>query len=307
MLTSCRGPASRASLEKRLLLRVDWMVLGSGIFYVELGPDSGREDRSINIVMENNFVRAAVSGAVSFGSPPGAALARWRRWGLPFAAAVLVAFVAYGCSSQKKVSSIDSGDDYADSDAGEPLPAPIANVQISYSRPNDSLERVTVSKYFGAEVIAKMQSRSGRTASVIRFDGGVPVWEIKADRSLAGRIADIGSAGWAVKNLEYGKLPPHFSQILPDEGPPEPLERGSFYVFSIDRSSGTTSYEAVKVLADGSLQAYAAQPRAGSSFLLCCGLNTDFSEPVILPEEINPDDMSGQDSSQGGGDAGGRP
>jgi hypothetical protein len=84
-------------------------------------------------------------------------------------------------------------------------------------------------------------------------------------------------------------------------------------VFTIERSSGTVSYQAVKVMADGSLQAYAAQPRAGSSFLICCGLASDFTEPVIMPEEITPDE-TGQDNSapgnQGGGgagDAGGNP
>lgn len=207
--------------------------------------------------------------------------------------AIMLACAA--CSSKKTVDEI-GGDDTSGDSAGEPQPPPIANIEIAYSRPNDSLERATVSKYFGAEVIQNTQTHSGRSAALMRFDGGVPIWEIKADRSLAGRITDIGSSGWAVKQLEYGKLPPHFSQLLPDEGPPEPLDRGSFYVFTIERSSGTTSYEAVKVLADGSLQAFAAQPRAGSSFLLCCGLSTDFSEPVILPEDINPDD-AGQDSS----------
>ncbi len=219
------------------------------------------------------------------------------------AIALAVAIAASGCSSKKSVDDLGAADSTGDS-IGEPLPPPVANIAISYSHPNDSLDRVVVSKFFGAEIISNMQSRSGRTASVIRFDGGVPIWEIKADRSLAGRIADIGSAGWAIKQLEYGKLPAHFSQVIPDEGPPEPLDRGSFYVFQIERASGTTSYEAVKVLADGSLEAYAAQPRAGSSYLLCCGLATDFSEPVILPEEISPEDQESTESA-GGGDQGG--
>ena len=71
---------------------------------------------------------------------------------------------------------------------------------------------------------------------------------------------------------------------LSDEGPPEPLDRGAYYVFQIERVSGSISYQAVKVLADGSLQAYNAQPRAGSSYLLCCNVTSDFPEPVILPD-----------------------
>ncbi len=233
--------------------------------------------------------------------------ARWWR-GLPIAVISILfvtALAVSGCSSKKQVADIDAGDNAADSGASEPLPPPTANIAISYGRSDDSLERATVTKYFGAEVIANTQTKSGRSASVIRFDGGVPIWEVKADRSLAGRITDIGSAGWAIKQLEYGKVPAHFSQILPDAGPPEPLDRGSFYVFEIDRSSGAASYEAVKVLADGSLQAYAAQPRAGSSFLICCGLASDFSEPVILPEEISPDDQDNPGAGdQGGGESG---
>jgi hypothetical protein len=221
---------------------------------------------------------------------------------------VLIALASFGCSSKKKVEDINADDNSSDA-AAEPQPPPSATVEISYSHPKDSMERATVSKYFGAEVIQTTQTHSGRSASVIRFDGGVPVWEIQADRSLAGRISDIGSSGWAVKQLEYGKVPPHFTQILPDAGPPEPLDRGSFYVFTIERSSGTVSYQAVKVLADGSLQAYAAQPRAGSSFLICCGLASDFAEPVIMPEEITPDDTGSAAGEQGGeaGDSGGNP
>ncbi|MGO8802050.1 hypothetical protein, partial [Candidatus Binatus sp.] len=58
----------------------------------------------------------------------------------------------------------------------------------------------------------------------------------------------------------------------------------AYYVFQIERQSGSSSYQAVKVQADGSLQAYNAQPRAGSSYLLCCNVTADFPEPVILPD-----------------------
>ena len=251
--------------------------------------------------MKNDFPR----GAIAAVCPRGLRIS-------VLALLLMCSLLIASCSSnsKKKVEDI-GGDDTSSEAASEPQPPPTANIEVNYSRPNDSMERVTVNKYFGADVIQAAQTRSGRSASLIRFDGGVPIWELKADRSLAGRISDIGSSGWAVKMLEYGKVPPHFTQILPDEGPPEPLDRGSFYVFAIERSSGSISYQAVKVLADGSLQSYAAQPRAGSSFLVCCGLASDFSEPVILPEEISPDentqDNSGSQDQSGGGESGESP
>ena len=261
--------------------------------------------------MKRNSVRGDTVAAGRYAVPRLAATWLGATTAVALAMLVLIALASFGCGSKKKVEDIGADDNSSDA-ATEPQPPPSATVEISYSRPNDSMERATVSKYFGAEVIQTTQTHSGRSASVIRFDGGVPVWEIRADRSLAGRISDIGSSGWAVKQLEYGKVPPHFTQVLPDAGPPEPLERGSFYVFTIERSSGTVSYQAVKVMADGSLQAYAAQPRAGSSFLICCGLASDFSEPVIMPEEITPDETGQENSApsdQGGepGDSGGNP
>jgi hypothetical protein len=240
---------------------------------------TGRRDYSIETLMKNVFARGA--GALAL--------------------AMLIAIASLSaCSSKSKPEEGDAEDNATQVGISEPLPAPVANVEINYTRPDDSLERVVVNKYFGADVISTTQSKSGRSASVMRFEGGVPVWEIKADRSLAGRITDIGSSGWAVKRLEYGKMPPHFSQVLPDEGPPEPLDRGGFYVFQIERASGSISYQAVMVLADGSLEAYAAQPRAGSSFLLCCGLATDFPEPVIMPEEAPPDENVPQEGTDSG-------
>ena len=253
--------------------------------------------------MKSNSVRRDTVAGGHCAVPRLAATWWWATTAVALAMLMLITLANFGCSSKKKVEDIGADDNSSEAGA-EPQPPPTATVEISYSRPKDSMERATVSKYFGAEVIQTTQTHSGRSASVIRFDGGVPIWEIRADRTLAGRISDIGSSGWAVKQLEYGKVPPHFSQLLPDAGPPEPLDRGSFYVFTIERSSGAVSYQAVKVLADGSLQAYAAQPRAGSSFLICCGLASDFTEPVILPEEINPDE-TGQDNSAPGDQGGG--
>jgi hypothetical protein len=216
------------------------------------------------------------------------ASARWRLWTSAIAAILMVALMAAGCSTTNN----DDSDDAADSGPGEPMPPPKATVEITYHKSGDTLARATVTKFFGAEIIANAAGSGGKVASVVRFDGGVPIWEIKTDRGITDAISAFGKADYAPKNLEYGKLPSHFQQMIPDEGPPEPLDRGSFYVFTIERASGSTSYQAVKVLADGSLEAYAAQPRAGSSYVMCCNLAADFTEPVIVPEEVTPDESS---------------
>ncbi len=229
---------------------------------------------------------------------------RLRLWPLTLARILSLALAAQGCSSvTTKVKSLWSSDDdstdlddAANANEGEPLPPPVANVAINYRRPGDALARATVIKFFGAEVIANHQRDATKTESVVRFDGGVPIWEFKADEGTFGSLTGVGSAKYSLKSIEYAKVPDHFSQVLPEEGPPEPLDRGSYYVFQIERASGSISYQAVKVLADGSLQAYNAQPRAGSSYLLCCNVTADFPEPVILPDET-------QDAGAGAGAA----
>ncbi len=213
---------------------------------------------------------------------------RWRRAALT----VLLAFVLaiQGCSTVKTWWTGDDSelDDSAQDSAGEPLPPPIAQVAVSYKRSNDALSRATVTKFFGADVIASHMRDATHKETVVRFEGGVPIWEFKTTESSIGSFTGLGEKKYALKNIEYAKLPPHFTQIIPEEGTPEPLDRGAYYVFQIERRSGSTSYQAVKVLADGSLQAYNAQPRAGSSYLLCCNIGGDFPEPVVLPD-TSPD------------------
>jgi hypothetical protein len=219
---------------------------------------------------------------------------RERRWLLlPVVLLLSLALATQGCSYVKSLWGSDDDstdlDDAANANEGEPLPPPVANVAISYRRPGDALSRATVIKFFGAEVIANHQRDSSRTESVVRFDGGVPIWEFKADEGTFGSLTGVGATKYSLKSIEYSKVPSHFTQVLPEEGPPEPLDRGAYYVFQIERASGSTSYQAVKVLADGSLQAYNAQPRAGSSYLLCCNVTSDFPEPVILPDTTTQD------------------
>src|SRR5258707_308551 len=216
-----------------------------------------------------------------------------RRLLLPVVLLLSIALATSGCSQIKAWWNPDDDssdlDDAANANEGEPLPAPGANVGISYRHSGDALSRATVIKFFGAEVIANHQRDASHTESVVRFDGGVPIWEFKADEGTFGSLTGVGATKYSLKSIEYSKVPTHFTQVLPEEGPPEPLDRGAYYVFQIERASGSTSYQAVKVLADGSLQAYNAQPRAGSSYLLCCNVTSDFPEPVILPDTTTQD------------------
>lgn len=178
-----------------------------------------------------------------------------------------------------------------------PPPGPEAKIQISYSQPNDYLNTLSMTKYSGATVLQTVPAGSNGVASVVRFDGGEPTWQINIEPGMFTKMP-IGSSPttYAVSEVKYGDVPPHFTQTIPDAGPPEPLEEGHFYVFSVTRKSGSISYDAVKVNADGSLQAYEADPRAGSSFRLCCNLSSDFTVTAPAAEPAvpsSPSDTSG--------------
>jgi len=159
-------------------------------------------------------------------------------------------------------------------------PPPGATVSISYAHRGDYLASMNVSKFNGAELVETRNLDPQRVASIIRFDGGITVWEIKPETGVFSKLPLVGSGSkYALKSVTYGKLPDHFAQTTPDSGPPEPLEPGQYYVFAAQRASGAMSYEAVRVEDDGSLDAYEAEPRAGTSYLLCCNLSTDFVRP----------------------------
>lgn len=166
-------------------------------------------------------------------------------------------------------------------------PPPTATVDLSYGHPGDYLAALSVAKFNGAEMVESRNVDAQHAASIIRFDGGVTVWEIKADNGMFSKLPVLGSGQkFAVKSVTYGKLPEHFQQVTPDSGPPEPLETGQYYIFTAQRASGNLSYEAVHVEADGSLDGYEAEPRAGSSFVLCCNVSPDFVQPPapLVPE-----------------------
>ena len=165
--------------------------------------------------------------------------------------------------------------------------APGATVAISYAHKGDYLASLSVSKFNGTEMIESRSIDAQHVASIIRFDGGVPVWEIKADTGVFSKLPVVGSGDkFAAKSVTYGTQPAHFAQVTPDSGPPEPLEVGHYYIFTAQRASGTLSYEAIRVEPDGSLDGYEAEPRAGTSYILCCNVSPDFVQPAppVIPQ-----------------------
>jgi hypothetical protein len=175
----------------------------------------------------------------------------------------------------------------------EATPAPPASIQISYADPKDALRSVTVRSFTGANVL--LTRRQGDDQStVVRFDGGVPVWSFHSGRSLLNPLSGLGSKRYRIAKVDYGKVPDGFTQDIPEEGPPAPLDPGSYYIFEIERGSGAVSYQAVRLAADGSLQAYDAEPRAGTSYKLCCNVSSDFAEPS--PAQLGPGPVLPSDS-----------
>jgi hypothetical protein len=183
--------------------------------------------------------------------------------------------IAAGCASAKN-AAVASSTRVAQTSDNAPLPGPDAKINISYSRPGDFLNSLTVTEYSGAETVLA-ESGKAPSPSIIRFEGGVVVWQIGVTKRMLADIPMVGERkSGAVTEVIYGKLPSDFVSTIPESGPPQPLQPDHYYVFTVTRASGATSYEAVKVNGDGSLEAYAAEPRAGDSFRLCCDLAPDF-------------------------------
>jgi hypothetical protein len=168
----------------------------------------------------------------------------------------------------------------AASNGASPL---IATVQIDYSHRDDFLRSVTVTKFTAVSMIPIVPGEERPGTSIFRFEGGgVPIWQIHADEGVARELLTeipLVAAGskYAVSKLRYGELPKNFLESIPEAGPPEPLEAGSYYVFEVDRASGSTSFDAIRIDPDGTIESYQAQPRAGESYALCCEVNSDFA------------------------------
>lgn len=204
-------------------------------------------------------------------------------------ALLLVLSLVCGCGSRKPAPAPPDQTASGDNNTSQ-TPTPEAKIHISYTHPGDYLRTLTVTKYQGAQLL-----RSGgadpNASSTVRFQAGVVVWQFNVEKGLFGGIPGLSERKeYAPVEVKYGALPTHFIQSLPDGGPPEPLEPDHFYVFEVIRASGSTSYEAVKVNYDGSLEAYAAEPRAGDSYELCCGVAQDFVFSVPAQAAAPPQD-----------------
>ena len=73
--------------------------------------------------------------------------------------------------------------------------------------------------------------------------------------------------------------PTDLPKTFPKSGRPR---RSTWAAITFSRSnaaSGAISYQVVKVNPDLSLQAYDAEPRAGTSYKLCCNVSADFATP----------------------------
>ena len=231
-----------------------------------------------------NFTGFARLSMAPYVRQPRIATARLRR--LSFFALFLVALclVVSDCALSKNKNAAASASAEQASDNAPP-PGPDAKIKISYAQPNDFLSSMTVTEYSAAETVLN-ESGKNPAASIIRFEGGVVVWQIGLTKTLLGNMPLLKAhKSYALSEVIYGKLPPNFMAAVPDSGPPQSLQPDHYYVFAVTRASGATSYEAVKVNGDGSLQAYAAEPRAGDSFRLCCELAGDF---VVNASTMNP-------------------
>jgi len=213
-----------------------------------------------------------------------------RRW---LASMLTLAVAALGCASFRGPSQTGEKVAQLTQPTVTPTPAmspgPIENIQISYAHADDYLESLSVTKFWGARVILTKE-RNGKTFSTVRFQGGDPIWEIRNEAgrggSILGHLPGAGKApSDALKSVSYGRTPASFVQEAPDYGSPEPLETNKYYVFSVVRGSGAISFQAIKVQPDGSIEAYDAEPRAGTSYELCCDLPADFISASDSQEE----------------------
>lgn len=179
------------------------------------------------------------------------------------------------CSRLKKAPT----DEYIAVDDQTPRAATPTSINISYAKPTDTLQTVIVTQFTGATVLRTIGEGDAQE-SLIRFDGGVPIWKFHANRSLLNPLNEIAKTPFHLASLEYGVVPKGFVQDAPEAGPPPPLAQGGYYIFEIQRASGATSYQAARVKGDFTIQAYDAEPRAGTSYKLCCDVSSDFSEPT---------------------------
>ena len=187
-------------------------------------------------------------------------------------AGIIVASAQFcGCASKK-----------APEQAVSTAPAasyPGASIQVTYAHPHDYVDLLTVTEYTGAHTVATQRRAEGKSVSLVRMDSGHILWVIKANRSnFSTRFPRLGKLSrFAVKEVRYGQVPKDFLQIEPpNDVPPQILVPERYYVFSVERGSGSVSYFLTKGRADGKLVGFDAEPLAGDSFELCCNVTAGF-------------------------------
>jgi hypothetical protein len=196
--------------------------------------------------------------------------------------------VAVGFSACSWLKSGDEPVDYVAVEDQTQRPTTPTSIQISYAQAGDTLQSVSVSQFTGAAVL-RTSGEGDSQSSLVRFDGGVPIWKFHSGRSMLNPISEIEKTPYRVASIEYGMVPRGFEQDTPESGPPAPLFAGGYYIFAITRASGAVSYQAVRVQPDLTLQVYDADPRAGTSYSLCCNVSADFPEPTPSDLEAPPD------------------
>jgi hypothetical protein len=177
-----------------------------------------------------------------------------------------------------------AGDETAQEPSAEATSTPpSATVHLTYAHRGDYLQSLSVAKFASATLLPAQGEKAG--TALVRFEGGEPVWAISADRgvsgSLLGHMPGVEeNKKYAVTGVTYGAVPKYFIREEPENSDPEPLETGKYYIFTVTRGSGLVNYQAVHIADDGTVEAYDAQPRVGTSYQLCCNIVPDFAGPA---------------------------
>jgi hypothetical protein len=103
------------------------------------------------------------------------------------ALAVALAAVALpACSSHRDIlpSNASAAAEYSQGGAE-------AKIHINYSHPGDFLASMSVTKYSSAEIVKTLNTKDG-VASVVRFSGGILVWEFAVEKSMLTGVPLIG-------------------------------------------------------------------------------------------------------------------
>jgi len=133
-------------------------------------------------------------------------------------AAIVIGAVIVGCGSQQQ-SPQPTGklaDAATQTSDNMPPPGPEAKIHISYALPNDFLSSLVVTKYDSADDVPTKSTGKDANASIVRFHGGLVVWQIGVERSVLGQLPVLGKdKHTAPRQVKYGSVPAEFTQANP--------------------------------------------------------------------------------------------